>query len=213
MTLSPVTHILLDLDGTLYPKDNGIWEEISRRMEHYMAEVLAIPPATIPALRQNYFLNYGTTLRGLQHNYNLDSEAYLAYVHDIDLSRYLEPDSRLRRVLLDLPQPKFIFTNADRDHSLRILTALGIQDLFNGIFDVWAMQYNNKPHPEVYTQALDFIGAGDPSSCVFVEDTPHNLPPAHELGMHTVLVGTGTSAAADYTVTTIYELSSLPLFR
>lgn len=210
---SPITHLLFDLDGTLYPKENGIWAEISARMERYMAEVLAIPPADIPGLRQRFFLEYGTTLRGLQHNYKLDSEAYLAWVHDIDLARFLQPDPELRRILLALPQPKYIFTNSDRNHTQRVLAALKIQDLFSGIFDVWEMQYNNKPHPEVYRQVVDFVGAASPTGCMFVEDTLQNLIPARELGMATVLVGTAPNSAADYIISSIHELPNLPPLR
>jgi putative hydrolase of the HAD superfamily len=212
--MSRISHILLDLDGTLYPHDNGLWEEIARRMESYMDTVLGIPPAEIPALRRSYFQQFGTTLRGLQANYHIDSRAYLAYVHDLPLDRYLRHDERLRRVLLGLPQPKFIFTNSDHDHAGRVLDALGIRDLFAGIVDVLALDYLNKPDPAAYRRALQLIGAADPSACLMVDDTPHNLVPARELGMCTALVSSAPDArSATVHLTDIYALGGLDCLK
>ena len=43
-----------------------------------------------------------------------------------------------------------------------------------------------KPDTEIYTAMLDLIQL-DAADCVFVDDTPHNLPPAEQLGMTVVL--------------------------
>lgn len=211
--MTDISHIFFDLDGTLYPKDNGIWAAISQRMESYMADVLGIPAADIPALRQHYLKTYGTTLRGLQTNYSLDSEAYLAHVHDIPLAELVQPDLRLRQILLALPQRKIIFTNADRNHAGRVLTALGIADLMDDILDVWALNYENKPHPVVYQQALALAGNPSPHACLLAEDTLQNIPPARALGFSTVLVGASTPhPEADYTIASIHDLLDLPCF-
>jgi putative hydrolase of the HAD superfamily len=42
-----------------------------------------------------------------------------------------------------------------------------------------------KPAPEIYRMGAERLGL-DPSSCVFVDDLPFNLPPAAELGMATI---------------------------
>jgi len=42
-----------------------------------------------------------------------------------------------------------------------------------------------KPAPRIYELGAEAIGLA-PSSCVFVDDLPFNLPPAQELGMATV---------------------------
>ena len=109
--------LLLDLDGTVYPQHNGIWEEIGARMEKFMYERLALPISQIPHLRQEYYLKYGTTLSGLRKNYQVDEEEYLQFVHDIPLHQYLSPDYRLRNILTNLPQKKWIFTNSDNGGS------------------------------------------------------------------------------------------------
>ena len=58
--------LFFDLDDTLYPASTGLWHAIKERMNMFMHERLCLPEAEIPALREQYFKTYGTTLRGLQ---------------------------------------------------------------------------------------------------------------------------------------------------
>lgn len=199
--------LFIDLDGTLYANTNGIWDAIAGRMNDYMLEVLQLPKEEIPALRQSYFLKYGTTLRGLQANHQVDPEDFLAYVHDIPLVEYLSLDKRLARILAELPYPKWVLTNSDRAHSRRVLAALGIQDQFNGIIDITALEFRNKPEPEAFELALTLAGSPNPGECVFVDDIPKNLAPAKALGMYTILVGGDHDAPEiDVQIPDIYSL-------
>jgi putative hydrolase of the HAD superfamily len=201
------THLFLDLDGTLYPGNNGMWEAIAVRMEQYMQEVIGIPQAEISATRQRYFLEYGTTLRGLMSNHTIDPEDFLAFVHDIPVAEYLEPDLKLRELLLSIPKPKWILTNSDTPHARRVLQTLNLLDLFEGILDITLMEYKNKPNPSVFYKALQYAGSPVAERCVFVDDIPHNLAEAKQLGWITVLVGEKpNNGAADYHIQDIYRL-------
>jgi putative hydrolase of the HAD superfamily len=201
------TNLFLDLDGTLYPNNNGMWEEIAARMETYMHEVIGIPEAAVHETRYQYFLEYGTTLKGLMTNQTIDPEHFLAYVHDIPMASYLEEDKRLRETLCEIPQPKWILTNADTPHATRVLTTLGVLDLFEGILDITYMSYQNKPNPVVFHKALQAVKDAQPSQSVFVDDIPHNLAQAKELGWVTVLVGEKpNNDSADYQIENIYQL-------
>ncbi len=73
----------------------------------------ACPRREIPAIRRHYFETYGTTLRGLQKHHQVDTDDYLAYVHDLPLEQYIQPNPALHDLLVSLPQRRFIFTNAD----------------------------------------------------------------------------------------------------
>ncbi|MCU0489940.1 MAG: hypothetical protein MUE67_13470 [Anaerolineales bacterium] len=110
--------LLFDLDETLYPATSGLWNAIAQRMEEYMVERLGISLAQVDIIRRTYFEKYGTTLKGLQANYQVDALDFLHYVHDIPLDQVLEPDPALRTLLHSLPQKKWICTNADRGHAL-----------------------------------------------------------------------------------------------
>jgi len=203
------TTLFCDLDDTLYASSNGLWEAIRGRMSQYMAERLGLPADQVPALRRLYFETYGTTLRGLQRYHNVDTDDYLAYVHDLPLDQYIQPAPRLRELLLSLPQRRWIFTNADAGHAGRVLATLGLTGCFEGIIDVRAIEFACKPEPIAYQRALALAGGPLPEQCVLVDDSPTNLAPAQELGFTTVLVSQDGHAnpAADFCLP---ELLCLP---
>jgi hypothetical protein len=83
--------IFFDLDDTLYPPSSGLWHAIKERMNIYMRDVLHIPADEVPALREQYYKMYGTTLRGLIERHNVEEQEFLAFVHDLPLKKYLTP--------------------------------------------------------------------------------------------------------------------------
>jgi len=89
------TTIFFDLDDTLYPASTGLWYAIKERMNIYMRDRMGFDPAEIPQLREKYYLQYGTTLRGLQANHEIDVDEYLAFVHDLPLKDYIQPNPAL----------------------------------------------------------------------------------------------------------------------
>ncbi|MGD8457071.1 MAG: pyrimidine 5'-nucleotidase [Anaerolineales bacterium] len=203
----PIEVLFLDLDGTLYPHGSGLWDLIAERMEIYMHQVLDIPEDIIPSLRQAYFKKYGTTLGGLLANHSVDPEDFLSFVHDVPVGEYIKPDEDLGEILTKLPQIKWILTNSDKNHSNRVLTALGVADLFTGILGVSDLDFHNKPDPYVFEKALETAGNPSPESCLFADDLPQNLLPAREMGFVTVLVGDGEkNDAAMYHIQEIIDL-------
>jgi pyrimidine 5'-nucleotidase len=201
------TTLFFDLDDTLYPASNGLWNAIRDRMSDYMQTRVGIPAAQIPELRRIYYETYGTTLRGLQLHYSVKPADYLAYVHDLPLQDFLQPDPALRALLSGLPQRKWIFTNADAAHARRVLAHLELEDCFIGIVDVAAMGYHCKPEAEAYRLALEKAGEEDPHRCVVLDDSPRNLAAAWEMGFTTVLIGAnGPDPVAHYHLTRLHDL-------
>lgn len=203
------TTLFFDLDDTLYSHANGLWAAIRERMGLYMAERMGIPPERVPTLREHYYRTYGTTLRGLQLHFRVNPQEYLDYVHDLPLEQYLQPRPELRPLLMGLPQRRWIFTNADVNHARRVLTILGLSDCFEGIIDIYALDFVCKPQEEAYLRALRLAGATDAKRCVLVDDSLANLEAARPLGFTTVWVTTQAEAhpAADYT---LEDLAFLP---
>jgi putative hydrolase of the HAD superfamily len=181
--------IFFDLDSTLYPESNGLWAAIRRRIDRYMHERMGFSPKEIPDIRHDFFINHGTTLRGLQIHHHVDPADYLDYVHDLPLKDYLSPDPRLREILSSIPGHCWVFTNADAPHANRVMSILGIHDCFEGMIDILMMDPLCKPKEEAYTFALDYVGATNPTHCALLDDSIPNLAPAKELGLFTVLVG------------------------
>ena len=154
--------IFFDLDDTLYPSHSGLWAAIRQRMSDYMHQQLGIDLQEIPLLRKHYLETYGTTLRGLQQFYPVDSDEYLAFVHDLPLRQFIQPNPALRELILSIKQPRWIFTNADDRHAQRVLDILQLTGCFEGIIDVRRMNFLNKPDPLAYEFALRTAGASDP---------------------------------------------------
>ncbi len=181
------TTFFIDLDDTLYPSSSGLWKAIRQRIDLFVAKKLDLPAGEASALRQGLFREYGTTLRGLQAMYQVDEEEYLNFVHDVPLSSYIGPDPALRAMLLAYPQRKVIFTNAHTAHARRVTMTLGIDDCFERIIDIHAIQPYCKPMPEAFQAAFDLLGV-DPRESVLIDDTLANLVTAKTFGMRTVWI-------------------------
>ncbi|MFM8322380.1 MAG: pyrimidine 5'-nucleotidase [Chloroflexota bacterium] len=210
----PISTIFFDLDDTLYSSACGLWGAIRDRMGRYMVDVLGMPEADVPEIRRDYFQRYGTTLRGLQIHHRVDTDDYLAYVHDLPLPEYIAPDPAVRSLVAGLPQPRFIFTNADAAHAGRVLARLELTDLFPRIIDIRALEWACKPEPLAYRRALQIAGGPPPEECLMIDDSPANLAPARQLGLTTVLVSAvggrdptlSEHPAASFTIPTLTDL-------
>lgn len=204
------TTIFFDLDDTLYPSQAGLWHAIKERMNDYMRERLQIPENDIPQLREKYYLQYGTTTRGLQKHHNIDTEDFLAYVHDLPLEDYLTPNLIQRSVIASLPTRNFVFTNADIPHAQRTLTALNLHDLFPKIIDVNTVAPYCKPMRESFEIAMKIAGEDDPSRCVMIDDLHRTTRAAREAGMFSILFdGEWTPEDADAHLTDWADLENI----
>ena len=183
------THLLLDLDDTLYPGTSGVWDAVRDRIQTFIVSRLSIPEKDATDLRRRYLEQYGTTLSGLVEEHNVDIKVYLDYVHDVPLEQYLAPDPGLREMLASIKIPRVIFTNSYQPHAQRVIEQLGVQDQIDQIIDIYALGFINKPKLEAYHIALYLISSDDPSRVVLVDDRLANLKPAADLNMVTVLVG------------------------
>lgn len=183
------TTIFFDLDDTLYPSSAGLWQAIKERMNIYMRERMGFSEAEIPTLREKYYLQYGTTLRGLQANHVIDVPDFLAFVHDLPLGDYLKPDPLLHEIIASLGTRNLIFTNADQAHARRVLAALELDDLFEDVVDVNAVAPFCKPMPEAFEIAIKLAGETDPSHCVMIDDLARTTRAAREAGLFSILYG------------------------
>lgn len=206
----PFSHIVFDLDETLYDRRTGLMDEVSRRITLWLQERLGLSPQEADEVRQRYVQRYGTTLAGLQAERpgEVDVEEYLAFVHDVPVEAYLRPDPALASMLAEIPLRRAVFTNSNREHALRVLRALGIVPLFDVIVDIRATGMCPKPWPDAYRRMLEILGAPG-SACILVEDRAVNLRPAKAFGMTTVLVDGEPEEGVDFAVREILEVGPL----
>ena len=188
--------LFLDLDETLYPHSNGLWEKIGERITLFMVSRLNINEENAQDLRARYLSEYGTTLNGLRANHAIDPDVYMEFVHDVPIHDHIEPAPHLRQMLASIRIKKIIFTNSHDAHVKRVLNALDVSDQIDDIIDIYALNFINKPRPEAYAQALKIAHYPDTKTCILADDRSVNLIPAAELGMTTVLVGGNESDPA-----------------
>jgi len=202
-----MNYIFFDLDQTLYTDDTGLFVEVGARIEYWAARHLALSLDEVRVLRREYFLAYGTMMRGLLlHHPEVSVDDYLDYVHDIDVSRYIAPNPALDAMLARLDVAKAVFTNSIADWAERILACLGVRRHFMHVIDVRAVDYQSKPHPHAFERALEIVAQPAPA-CVMVDDQEHYLRGASAAGMRTVLVQPGVQAVdgIDYAVDTLLD--------
>lgn len=194
-TFTTESVLVFDLDNTLYPSNRDIFSQVSDLIGKYVAQTLGLPANEAYVVQKDYFRRYGTTLRGLMSEHEIDPADYLAKVHDIDLS-VIAPAPDLEVALRNIPARKVIFTNASRDHADRVMNRLGIADHFESIFDIVDANYIPKPMQEPYDAILARENI-DPTKAIYFEDMAKNLLPAKDMGMTTVLIETQADWAQD----------------
>ena len=180
--------LLIDLDDTLYPQGSGAWDLVGDRIDRFLYKELGFPQGDVTAFRSRLYHQYGTTLRGLQIEYQVDMDHYLRYVHDVPFEDFLSPDPELDQMLHSLPQRKVIFTNASADHAHRVIALLGVEGHFEQIIDIYTIHPYCKPEVEAFQIALAAVNE-DPTACLLVDDSPANLETAQSLDITTVSIG------------------------
>ncbi|MGF1552771.1 MAG: pyrimidine 5'-nucleotidase [Paracoccaceae bacterium] len=189
---------VFDLDDTLYPADRQVIERINARMTAFVMRELGLDRARADDLRSRYWRRYGITLTGLVAHHGVEADAFLAEVHDIDLST-LAPDPRLNAALARLgarPGTRLVVhTNGSRAHAGRVLDRLGLAGAFERVFAIEDKGLVPKPRPEAHAQVVREAGL-DPTRAAMAEDKTENLVVPKRLGMATLLVGEGTRADA-----------------
>ncbi len=200
---------LFDLDNTLYPPETGLFGAVDARINEFLAAHLGLDARASDLLRRRYHDEYGITLVGLMREHGTEPQHYLDFVHHVPVGDYLLPDDELHAIVAALPGRRSIFTNGSRRHALAVLGALGLEGLFEEIFDIVALGFRPKPDPETYRAVLGRLGA-TPGRVVLLDDLERNLAPARALGMRTVLVGSREpSPAASFSIGTLRELPAL----
>ena len=179
-----VDNWIFDLDNTLYPASSNLFARVSKRMTCFIQKEFQLAEEPARDLQRRMFRKYGTTMRGLMTEHNMDPDEFLHFVHDIDVSD-MSKDIELAKLLSKLPGRRLIYTNGSVAHAKRITGQLGIEHLFDDVFDIVASKYIPKPAPEPYDEMIKTFNI-DPKRSLMVEDMAKNLRPAANLGMITV---------------------------
>jgi len=178
--LTNIKNILFDCDGVLYQDLEAVFGQVSKKMTEYISKKLNIDLIKAKELQTNYFHKYNTSLNGLMIHHDIPPREFLDYVHDIDLS-FLEKDKTLRYELENIKLNKYVFTNGSKEHVKNITTHLGIDDQFDGVFDIVDAEYHPKPEAITFDLMVQKFKI-DPNETLYIEDIAKNLSIGKERG-------------------------------
>ena len=181
---------LFDLDNTLHDAGAFVFPALKLSMRSYIQQQLQVDADEAIRLNLHYWNRYGATLLGLVRHHGVDAAHFLHHTHGLP---GLEAQVRAHRhdiaALARLPGRKFILTNAPRAYALRVLGALGIGHLFEGVFAIedMAMFGQLRPKPDARMLRRVAVRLRVPAHhCVLVEDTLAHQRAARRVGMATV---------------------------
>jgi len=194
--LTNIKYWIFDLDNTLYSGDTKVFDQVDKKMSKFISDKLKVSIEEAKKIQKNYFHEYNTTLNGMIKNHEIDADEFLEFVHDVNLD-FLKADKSLEEEISNLKGKKFIFTNGSKAHAANVTKRIGIEQLFDGVFDIVESNFIPKPSIEPYKKILEKYKI-EPQYSIFIEDIARNLKPAHELGMKTVWIKNDEPWAAKF---------------
>ena len=181
---------MFDLDDTLHDATNASMGEIRDAMGAYMVEHLGLSEADAHERRQLYWRRYRAPLLGMVRHDGVKAAHFLHHTHVLP---GLEARVRGHRAdiaaLARLPGRRYILTNAPLAYARRVLGALGITHLFDGVISIEDMRMFGHLRPKPDARMLRMLAAKlhvHPAHCTLVEDTLVHQKAARRVGMATV---------------------------
>jgi len=178
---------VIDLDNTLYAADNGVFARMDAKMNAYIQRELDVNLDEANRLRIQYWQQYGSTLKGLMKHHGHDAEPFLKEAHDVNAHELLQSQPELRQILNGIDAKKVIHTNGTKEHAESILSALGILQDFDAIYDIRFNQYTPKPCQQTLLQLFKAEQV-DQEAVLVIDDMENNLQVAKDLGAKTVWI-------------------------
>ena len=191
-----IKYWIFDLDNTLYSGDTKVFDQVDKKMSKFISDKLGVSIEEAKKIQKNYFYEYNTTLNGMIKNHKIDADEFLEFVHDVNLD-FLKADKPLEKEISNLNGKKFIFTNGSRAHAANVTKRIGIEKLFDGVFDIVESEFIPKPSVEPYKKIIEKYKI-EPQYSIFIEDIARNLKPAYDLGMKTVWIKNDEPWAAKF---------------
>ena len=181
---------LFDLDNTLHDAGSHVFGALRQSMRAYTQHALQVDADEALRLNLHYWQRYGATLLGLVRHHGVKPAHFLHDTHRLPgLEQRISGHRHDFAALKRLPGRKFILTNAPRAYALRVLGALGITGLFDGVIAIEQMWMFGHLRPKPDARMLRGLARQlqvQPQRCILVEDTLVHQKAARSVGMGTV---------------------------
>lgn len=195
VTSKKITHLIFDLDNTLYTSKSSMDRGITKRMMGEVARFLGVTSEAAAAIRKKNIANFSTTLEWLRSLGLSDSliEPYFKAVHPESEIDEVPRDGSIKSFIASITLPKCILTNAPSEHAQRVLKALELTPFFPTIIDIRKTHLLGKPYPKAFEVALEALGASIENT-LFIDDMKKYTDGFCALGGTSVLVGPSNGA-------------------
>lgn len=181
---------LFDLDNTLHNAAASAFGPLDAAMNDYIERELGVGAAEADRLRAHYWHRYGATLLGLMRHHGVKPAHFLHHTHVLPgLEQRLAAHPHDLAAFRRLQGRKYILTNAPLAYAERVLRALGLLRLVDGVIGIEQMtmfgHWRPKPDARMFRALAVRLGV-PPRRCVLVEDTLAHQKSARSVGMRTV---------------------------
>ena len=195
---------LFDLDNTLHNASHAAFGFINQGMSDYIVRELGVSRSHADELRQRYWKRYGTTMLGLLRHHGVQARHFLEHTHALPgLEERVHSHPHDVAVLRRLRGRRYILTNAPLSYAMRVLQALGIAHLFDGVLSIEDMRmfghWRPKPDARMLRRTVAALRV-HPSRCILVEDALEHQKAARRVGMRTVWMQRWARGAGGRTV-------------
>ncbi|SMN18058.1 similar to Saccharomyces cerevisiae YGL224C SDT1 Pyrimidine nucleotidase [Maudiozyma saulgeensis] len=182
-----------DIDNCLYKSSSKIHDLMQVSIVNYFKNTLNLSHEDAHQLNNTYYKEYGLAIRGLVMFHGINALEYNKLVDDsLPLQDILKPDFKLREMLLNLKKSGYfdklwLFTNAYKNHGVRVIKLLGLGDIFDGMTYCDYSQTDTlvcKPNPQAFERAMTQCGLANYENAWFIDDSGSNIHQGLKLGMH-----------------------------
>ncbi|MGH8689829.1 MAG: pyrimidine 5'-nucleotidase [Burkholderiales bacterium] len=200
---------IFDLDNTLHDARVHIFPSMHSQIQDFLKKQFGVDDEGASRMRRDFWLRYGTTLRGLVRHHGTDPRHFLAETHVFpELAGMVVHENALRHALVRLGGTKLVFSNAPRHYVEEVLRAIGLARYFDAVYTIEDTRYRGKPDAWGFHRVLRKHHL-DPHRCALIDDLLDNLRAAHRLGMSTVWVSPA-GARAPYVDLRVSSVTELP---
>lgn len=153
-----VKFALFDLDGCLYPIENGYEHACRARVFEFMVSQLGYETIDkAKTIWKREFTKHNQTLKSLRElgHVSFKKETYWEFTRG-DCSQHLEPDEQVRECLRKMSKsfPKFVLTNCAETEAKQALKRLNILDQFEYVYGADFMGDTCKPSKEAFGKVI-----------------------------------------------------------
>lgn len=189
------TTIISDLDGTLYPKSNGLTRQIDNLADSFLSSATGMSKNQLIRLEEIY-PNILDALKVLQ----IPKKTYYTNVHNkLDYS-VLKPNTEMNDLLASMKLNLFVVSLSPAEHIKRVLSLLQLENLVTGAFSISQEISSNKGN--CYKNILQKYNLSEDTVCVVGDNYLLDIEPAKRLNLSTALISStryeGTDSFADF---------------